>query len=80
LFNLKNNEELREAVLQGRISASRLCQMTPEEMASEELKHEREKIIQQHTQMIEVDDSELEEVRYKDGIWVKSEETHEMEP
>jgi len=45
-FNIKNakNPELRTSLLQGDISAAKLVKMTAQEMASEELKKEREKI------------------------------------
>lgn len=45
-FNLKDpkNPGLRQSVLNGEISAERLCSMSPQEMASDELKKERERI------------------------------------
>jgi len=47
-FNLKNNPELRASVKQSMITAAKLCKMTPQEMASENLKKEREKWTQYH--------------------------------
>jgi len=49
-FNLKNpkNPELRSSVMQGQISADHLVEMSPQEMASEELKKERQRIADYH--------------------------------
>jgi len=43
-FNLKKNPELRDSVMNGAVSAHKLCSMSSQEMASEELKKERERI------------------------------------
>lgn len=42
LFNLRSNDSLREAVLHGNCSGITLARMTPEEMASKDLRDKRE--------------------------------------
>lgn len=50
LFNLKNpkNPDLRLSVMQGSVDPVRLCSMTPQEMASEELKLKRREALLWH--------------------------------
>lgn len=45
---MKANKELNDAVLSQRISANRLCTMSPDEMAVDRLKQERQRIEQYH--------------------------------
>jgi transcription elongation factor S-II len=49
-FNLKNpkNPGLRASVMQGQISGEELVAMSPQEMASEDLKKERQRIAEYH--------------------------------
>lgn len=49
-FNLKNpkNPELRDSIMMAEVSATKLCLMTHSEMASEELKQERQRILKYH--------------------------------
>lgn len=49
-FNLRNpkNPDLRANVMKGNISGKKLCEMSPQEMASEELKRERARIASWH--------------------------------
>lgn len=47
-FNLKKNPDLRSSLMEGSLSCQVLCKMTPQEMASEELKKERQKISEYH--------------------------------
>lgn len=44
IFNLDKNQELRADVLKGEVKPEQLARMTPEEMASKDLKAQREKI------------------------------------
>jgi len=48
VFNLKKNRELRDSVMQLIIPAKKLCTMSTQDMASEELKKERKKIEEYH--------------------------------
>eukprot|EP01132_Coremiostelium_polycephalum_P007961 gene7961-9791_t len=43
-FNIKNNLQLRKSLLMGTLTAEKLCLMDPLEMASKEIKEEREKL------------------------------------
>ncbi|KAF8393316.1 hypothetical protein HHK36_021557 [Tetracentron sinense] len=62
LFNLKdrNNPELRERVMSGEISPERLCSMTAEELASEELSQWRIAKAEEFAQMVVLPDSEVD--------------------
>ncbi|KAJ4954859.1 hypothetical protein NE237_011642 [Protea cynaroides] len=62
LFNLKDrsNPELRERVLAGEISPERLCSMTPEELASEELSQWRLAKAEELAHMVVLPDSEVD--------------------
>ncbi|CAK9136575.1 unnamed protein product [Ilex paraguariensis] len=62
LFNLKdrNNPELRERVMAGEISPERLCSMTAEELASEELSQWRMAKAEELAQMIVLPDSDID--------------------
>lgn len=62
MFNLKdrNNPELREKVLSGKISPERLCSMTPEELASKELSEWRMAKAEELDKMIVLPDSDVD--------------------
>ncbi|GAV74845.1 TFIIS_M domain-containing protein/SPOC domain-containing protein [Cephalotus follicularis] len=62
LFNLKdrNNPELRERVVSGDIPPDRLCSMTAEELASEELSQWRMAKAEELAQMVVLPDSEVD--------------------
>ncbi|CAL9165382.1 unnamed protein product [Musa hybrid cultivar] len=62
LFNLKdrNNPELRERVLSGAIAPERLCTMTIEELASEELSQWRLAKAEELVQMVVLPDSDVD--------------------
>lgn len=62
LFNLKdrNNPELRERVLAGKIPPEKLCSMTAEELASEELSQWRIAKAEELAQMVVLTDSEVD--------------------
>ncbi|XP_042498078.1 uncharacterized protein LOC122076695 isoform X2 [Macadamia integrifolia] len=62
LFNLKDrsNPELRERVISGEISPERLCSMTAEELASEELSQWRLAKAEEFAQMVVLPDSEVD--------------------
>nr|XP_010915021.1 uncharacterized protein LOC105040260 [Elaeis guineensis]XP_010915022.1 uncharacterized protein LOC105040260 [Elaeis guineensis]XP_029118958.1 uncharacterized protein LOC105040260 [Elaeis guineensis] len=62
LFNLKDrsNPELRERVLSGDIAPERLCAMTAEELASEELSQWRLAKAEELAQMVVLPDSEVD--------------------
>ncbi|GMN45231.1 hypothetical protein TIFTF001_014416 [Ficus carica] len=62
LFNLKdrNNPELRERVVAGEISPERLCSMTAEELASEELSQWRMAKAEELAQMVVLPDSDVD--------------------
>lgn len=62
LFNLKdrNNPELRERVMAGEIPPERLCSMTAEELASEELSQWRMAKAEELAQMVVLPDSDVD--------------------
>ncbi|CAN6442123.1 unnamed protein product [Victoria cruziana] len=62
LFNLKdrNNPELRERVMSGEIAPNRLCAMTAEELASEELSQWRIAKAEEFAQMVVLPDSDVD--------------------
>ncbi|CAD5182580.1 unnamed protein product [Musa acuminata subsp. malaccensis] len=62
LFNLKDrsNPELRERVLSGEIAPERLCAMTAEELASEELSQWRLAKAEELAQMVVLPDSDVD--------------------
>lgn len=62
LFNLKdrNNPELRERVMSGKISPERLCSMTAEELASKELSEWRMAKAEELAQMKVLPDTEVD--------------------
>ncbi|KAK9273595.1 hypothetical protein L1049_018405 [Liquidambar formosana] len=62
LFNLKdrNNPALRERVMSGEILPERLCSMTAEELASEELSQWRIAKAEEFAQMVVLPDSEVD--------------------
>ncbi|XP_043702006.1 death-inducer obliterator 1-like isoform X2 [Telopea speciosissima] len=62
LFNLKDrsNPELRERVISGEISPERLCSMTAEELASEELSQWRLAKAEELAHMVVLPDSEVD--------------------
>ncbi|KAG2691613.1 hypothetical protein I3760_08G015700 [Carya illinoinensis] len=62
LFNLKdrNNPELRERVMSGNIPPERLCSMTAEELASEELSQWRIAKAEEFAQMVVLPDAEVD--------------------
>ncbi|KAF5456665.1 hypothetical protein F2P56_026117 [Juglans regia] len=62
LFNLKdrNNPELRERVMSGDIPPERLCSMTAEELASEELSQWRIAKAEELAQMVVLPDAEVD--------------------
>ncbi|KAH7845572.1 hypothetical protein Vadar_003645 [Vaccinium darrowii] len=62
LFNLKDqsNPELRERVMSGEISPERLCSMTAEELASEELSQWRIAKAEELAQMVVLPDSDVD--------------------
>jgi len=49
-FNLKQNQDLRASVMTGVITPHQLCGMTPQEMASDELKDKRKKVSEYYLQ------------------------------
>jgi len=73
-FNLSNskNPDLRHAVWNGVVGVQRLSTMEVWEMAPEELKKEREKMLHDLIQadIVGEDDS----VRYKHGVWMNKED------
>jgi len=79
IFNLTHNEGLKKAVQQGIISPKRLVNMHPWEMADEHLKEERRKVLEHTTEMVELDEKPLEEVRYVAGQWLPTLEAESVE-
>ncbi|KAK5813996.1 PHD finger 3 [Gossypium arboreum] len=62
LFNLKdrNNPELRERVVSGKITPHRLCSMSAEELASKELSEWRQAKAEEFAQMVVLPDVEVD--------------------
>ncbi|CAA7023199.1 unnamed protein product [Microthlaspi erraticum] len=62
LFNLKdkNNPELRESVMSGKISPERLCSMTAEELASKELSQWRQAKAEEMADMVVLRDTDVD--------------------
>ena len=62
LFNLKdkNNPELRESVMSGKISPERLCSMTAEELASKELSQWRQAKAEEMAEMVVLRDADID--------------------
>ncbi|KAG7551904.1 Transcription elongation factor S-II central domain [Arabidopsis thaliana x Arabidopsis arenosa] len=62
LFNLKdkNNPELRESVMSGKISPERLCNMTAEELASKELSQWRQAKAEEMAEMVVLRDADID--------------------
>ncbi|CAF2014507.1 unnamed protein product [Brassica oleracea] len=62
LFNLKdkNNPELRESVMSGKISPGRLCSMTAEELASKELSQWRQAKAEEMAEMVVLRDADID--------------------
>ncbi|CAD5332679.1 unnamed protein product [Arabidopsis thaliana] len=62
LFNLKdkNNPELRESVMSGKISPERLCNMTAEELASKELSQWRQAKAEEMAEMVVLRDTDID--------------------
>ncbi|XP_019083948.1 PREDICTED: uncharacterized protein LOC104706878 isoform X2 [Camelina sativa] len=62
LFNLKdkNNPELRESVMSGKISPERLCSMTAEELASKELSQWRQAKAEELAEMVVLRDADID--------------------
>ncbi|CAH2044422.1 unnamed protein product [Thlaspi arvense] len=62
LFNLKdkNNPELRESVMCGKISPERLCSMTAEELASKELSQWRQAKAEEMAEMVVLRDADVD--------------------
>ncbi|KAK8669184.1 hypothetical protein V6N13_106620 [Hibiscus sabdariffa] len=62
LFNLKdrNNPELRESVVSGKITPRRLCSMSAEELASKELSEWRQAKAEELAQMVVLPDVEVD--------------------
>ncbi|CAN8277254.1 unnamed protein product [Cochlearia groenlandica] len=62
LFNLKdkNNPELRESVMSGKISPERLCSMTAEELASKELSQWRQAKAEKMAEMVVLRDTDVD--------------------
>ncbi|KAL1212660.1 Transcription elongation factor TFIIS [Cardamine amara subsp. amara] len=62
LFNLKdkNNPELRESVMSGKISPERLCSMTAEELASKELSQWRQAKAEEMADMVVLRDADID--------------------
>uniref|UniRef100_A0A1J3CP87 PHD finger protein 3 n=1 Tax=Noccaea caerulescens TaxID=107243 RepID=A0A1J3CP87_NOCCA len=62
LFNLKdkNNPELRESVMSGKISPERLCSMTAEELASKELSQWRQAKAEEMAEMVVLRDTDID--------------------
>jgi hypothetical protein len=54
--------------MRGKIQPKELVEMSPEDMASEELMKERERISQAHPR--EIQEEDLEKLRYFGGQWV----------
>jgi len=50
VFNLKKNESLRRDVISGEIAAKKLCVMSPQDLASDEMKKQREILKKEHAQ------------------------------
>ncbi|EOA19884.1 hypothetical protein CARUB_v10000133mg [Capsella rubella] len=62
LFNLKdkNNPELRESVMSGKVSPERLCSMTAEELASKELSQWRQAKAEEMAEMVVLRDADID--------------------
>ncbi|KAJ0248554.1 SPOC domain / Transcription elongation factor S-II protein [Hirschfeldia incana] len=62
LFNLKdkNNPELRESVMSGKITPERLCSMTAEELASKELSQWRQAKAEEMAEMVVLRDADID--------------------
>eukprot|EP01114_Cavostelium_apophysatum_P020719 TRINITY_DN7023_c0_g1_i1.p1 TRINITY_DN7023_c0_g1~~TRINITY_DN7023_c0_g1_i1.p1 ORF type:complete len:138 (-),score=33.66 TRINITY_DN7023_c0_g1_i1:64-477(-) len=75
LYNLKANQKLRNAVVDGTVSPQRLASMTTEQMATEELQIERMLMKANSLENCKDEDGDfVENTRYVMGQWVPVQE------
>jgi len=80
VFNLTDdsNPDLQKNVLNGKISPDKLTSMSPFDLASDDRKRKREKLIEEYyeenVEIPKMEEEQLEKQRYIAGMWMNKEE------